>query len=200
MHRKLGPDRLAARPAGTVAARPDPAGAQALGGWCRADEGAGEDRHQPYHYSCVLRFRCERCAAAWWARLHTNQATTWAGRMRRCARRTATRRSSWTDQRIRSAASGRAGSGFLGCRRVGAVTDDRQHGEGQHHQRDVPVPAVPERNAPDDLPGKAVHDVLGIEQCGTALLLRPEARSALVLRPAGPFAAAVLLVLPVAET
>src|SRR5215208_1755889 len=50
---------------------------------------------------------------------------TWAGWMRRCARRAATRRSFW------------------GCGRVRVVADDRQHGEGQHDERDVPVPAVP---------------------------------------------------------
>jgi hypothetical protein len=53
------------------------------------------------------------------------------------------RRSSWTDQRMRLGASGRAGSGFLGRRRVGVVADDRQYDEGQHHQRDVGVPAMP---------------------------------------------------------
>ena len=41
----------------------------------------------------------------------------WAGWMRRCARRVATRRISWTDQRIRSGASAQTISlGFLGAR------------------------------------------------------------------------------------
>src|SRR3954464_11698185 len=48
-----------------------------------------------------LCFRCERCAAAWWARRQSDQAITWAGGMRRWASRMAMRRSSWTDQRIR---------------------------------------------------------------------------------------------------
>src|SRR3954452_15006744 len=71
--------------------------------------------HTAWHYSCAFGFRWERCAAAWCARRQSDQAMTWAGRMRRCARRTATRRISWTDQRMRSAAAGRAGSGFLGA-------------------------------------------------------------------------------------
>jgi len=59
--------------------------------------------------------------------------------MRRCARRIATRRISWIDQ----------GTGKLGDERrfwgraVRPLTHPRQHGKGQHHQRDMPVPAVP---------------------------------------------------------
>src|SRR3954447_24232083 len=60
--------------------------------------------------------------------------------MRRWARRVATRRISWSDQRMRP---GELEQRFWGRRLVGVVADDRQHGEGQHHQRDVPVPAVP---------------------------------------------------------
>src|SRR4051794_31739288 len=97
-----------------------------------------------------------------------------AGWMRRWARRVATRRISWSDQRTRpggaggawaavlggaagwaaggspgaTSGRGRAGPGelgqrFWGWRLVGMLADHGQHGEGQHHQRDVPVPAVP---------------------------------------------------------
>src|SRR4051794_26276641 len=38
---------------------------------------------------------------------------------------------------------GGADQGFWGRRRVRAVADGRQHGEGEHHQRDVAGPAVP---------------------------------------------------------
>src|ERR1700753_3112340 len=70
--------------------------------------------------------------------------------------RTATRRISCTDQRIKATvpsvpASHRPGSGgwhglwLLGshCLGIQAMADCRQHGKGQHDQRDVPVPAVP---------------------------------------------------------
>jgi hypothetical protein len=59
--------------------------------------------------------------------------------MRRCASRIATRRISWMDH----------GSCELGDERrfwgwsVGQPAHPRQHREGQHHQRDVPVSAVP---------------------------------------------------------
>src|SRR3954447_13240000 len=73
-----------------------------------------------------------------------------AGWMRRWARRVATRRISWSDQRMRpgEAGRGRARPGeleqrFWGRQLVGVVADHGQHGEGQHHQRDVAVPAVP---------------------------------------------------------
>jgi hypothetical protein len=36
-----------------------------------------------------------------------------------------------------------AASVFLGCRLIGVMADHRQHGEGQHHQGNVTVPAVP---------------------------------------------------------
>src|SRR4051794_38567406 len=63
-----------------------------------------------------------------------------AGWMRRRARRVATRRISWSDQRMRP---GELGQRFWGWRLVGVVADHGQHGEGEHHRRDVPVPAVP---------------------------------------------------------
>src|SRR4051794_41791585 len=63
-----------------------------------------------------------------------------AGWMRRWARRVATRRISWSDQRMRP---GELEQRFWGRRLVGVVADHGQHGEGQHHQRDVAVPAVP---------------------------------------------------------
>jgi putative transposase len=69
----------------------------------------------PDRLGSITRRECERRAAAWCARRQSDQAMTWAGRMRRCARRTATRRISWTDQRMRSGPSERAGSGFLGA-------------------------------------------------------------------------------------
>lgn len=59
--------------------------------------------------------------------------------MRCCASRVATRRISWSDQ----------GTGELGPslsfwgRAVGPLAHPRQHREGQHHQADVPVPAMP---------------------------------------------------------
>src|SRR3954465_14659260 len=61
-----------------------------------------------YHYSCIRRFRCERCALAWWARRQHDQAMMRAGWMRRWARRVATRRISWSDQRVRPGEAGRA--------------------------------------------------------------------------------------------
>src|SRR3954452_7800257 len=63
-----------------------------------------------------------------------------AGWMRRWASRTATRRISWSDQRMRP---GELEQRFWGRRLVGMLADHGQHGEGEHHQRDVPVPAVP---------------------------------------------------------
>ena len=62
-----------------------------------------------------------------------------AGSMRRCARRIATRRISCIDQGTCKLGDGRR---FWG-RAVRQLTHPRQHGKGQHHQRDMPVPAVP---------------------------------------------------------
>lgn len=45
---------------------------------------------------------------------------------------------SWTDQWIRSVTS----SGFCWGRRVGAGAEGRQHGEGRHDEREVPVPTM----------------------------------------------------------
>ncbi len=51
------------------------------------------------------------------------------------------RRISWSDER--TSARGRQMFFRCGGERIGFVTDARHHGEGQHHQRDMPVPAVP---------------------------------------------------------
>lgn len=50
------------------------------------------------------------------------------------------RQISWSDERTSAAAAM-----FFRCggERIGFVTDARHHGEGQHHQRDVTMPAVP---------------------------------------------------------
>ena len=53
-----------------------------------------------YHYSCVLCFRWDCWAAAWWARRQRDQAITAAGSIWRRAKRVTTRRISCTDQRI----------------------------------------------------------------------------------------------------
>jgi len=56
----------------------------------------------------------------------------------------------WTDQRIngdevlRSLTSSFGGS-FWGRRGVGVMPDRGHHGEGEHDERDVTMPAVPER-------------------------------------------------------
>ena len=64
--------------------------------------------------------------------------------MRRCASRVAMRRISCTDQRIKALDSPAPRWRRIFFRTaVGAVTDRRQHGEGQHYQRDVAVPAMP---------------------------------------------------------
>src|SRR5215207_2951153 len=62
------------------------------------DPEAFEAGFSAWHYSCIFPFRCERFAAAWWARRQSDQAMTCAGWMRRCARRVAMRRISWVDQ------------------------------------------------------------------------------------------------------
>src|SRR3954465_11850300 len=63
-----------------------------------------------------------------------------AGWMRRWASRTATRRISWSDQRMRP---GELEQRFWGRRLVGMLADHGQHGEGEHRPRDGPGPAVP---------------------------------------------------------
>src|SRR4029450_5188168 len=62
-----------------------------------------------------------------------------AGSMRRCASRIATRRISWIDQGTCKLRDERR---FWG-RAVRQLTHPRQHGKGQHDQRDMPVPAMP---------------------------------------------------------
>src|SRR3954452_15510572 len=62
-----------------------------------------------------------------------------AGSMRRCASRIATRRISCIDQ-----GTGKLGEeGRFWGRTVALLAHPRQQGKGQHHQRDMPVPAVP---------------------------------------------------------
>ena len=64
--------------------------------------------------------------------------------MRRCASFMAMRRISWIDQRIRSGFVRISGMRFFGRgAAIGAMTDDGHHGEGEHDQRDVAVPAMP---------------------------------------------------------
>lgn len=55
------------------------------------------------------------------------------------------RRISWVDQRINSFEAAVASStlSFLGAWDVGVVADGGGHGECQHDQGDVPMPAVP---------------------------------------------------------
>jgi hypothetical protein len=54
------------------------------------------------------------------------------------------RRISWTDQRISSVEEVcRPRLSFLGRRDVGVMSDGGGHGEGQHDQGDVAMPAVP---------------------------------------------------------
>ncbi len=86
---------------------------------------------------------------AWCALRQSDQAMTWAGWMRRWARRVVMRRSSWTDQRTRAGVSGagaavfRARRCFLWGRLVRVVAYGRHHGERQRDQADVAVPSVP---------------------------------------------------------
>src|SRR4051794_15315449 len=69
---------------------------------------------------------------------------TWAGSMRRCASRVAMRRISCVDQPMRAgSASVSLAAGFLGWLAVRMMADRCQHGEGQHHQRDMTMPTVP---------------------------------------------------------
>ena len=54
------------------------------------------------------------------------------------------RRISWTDQRIRRRVrGGRRRHSFWGRRGVRAMADGGHHGEGEHDERDVAMPAVP---------------------------------------------------------
>jgi hypothetical protein len=55
----------------------------------------------------------------------------------------AIRRISCTDQRIRTACSSERAAAFFKRYGVGVLTDDGCHGEGEHDQRDMPVPAMP---------------------------------------------------------
>ena len=68
---------------------------------------------------------------------------TWAGWMRRCASLMAMRRISWIDQRIRNEVCPKTGQRFFGRHDIGVMTDDGHHGEGEHDQRDMTVPAMP---------------------------------------------------------
>ena len=60
--------------------------------------------------------------------------------MRLCARRWAIRRISWIDQRMRLEFVLRL---FFWGRPVCLMSDGRHHGEGEHDQRDVTMPAMP---------------------------------------------------------
>ena len=63
--------------------------------------------------------------------------------MRRCAKRVATRRISWIDQRMRAGSRESAGVSF--ARRAACLPGGGcgHHGESEHHQRDMTVPTVP---------------------------------------------------------
>ena len=63
--------------------------------------------------------------------------------MRRWARRMAMRRISWTDQWIRRPPDAMASAVFWGRQAVGVLAHPGHHGEGEHDEADVPVPAVP---------------------------------------------------------
>src|SRR3954447_22876300 len=68
---------------------------------------------------------------------------TWAGSMRRCASRVAMRRISCVDQSMRAGcASVSLTAGVLGRLVVRMMADRCQHGERQHHQRDMTVPGA----------------------------------------------------------
>src|SRR3954447_256135 len=68
---------------------------------------------------------------------------TAAGLIWRFAKRVAARRISCTDQQISGGPCGSSAGWFLGARAFGLEADGGQHREGQHDERDVPVPAVP---------------------------------------------------------
>ena len=63
--------------------------------------------------------------------------------MRFRARRWAMRRISWIDQRMRSDVLACARRGFFWRRLVGLMLDGSHHGEGEHDERDVTIPAMP---------------------------------------------------------
>ena len=62
--------------------------------------------------------------------------------MRRWVSFMAMRRISWTGQRIRSEVSPEAAAVFFERHGIGPVADGGHHGEGQHDQRDMTVPAM----------------------------------------------------------
>jgi hypothetical protein len=67
-----------------------------------------------------------------------------AGWMRFRASLMAIRRTSWIDQRINDElAMLFSALRFFWRRSIGAMADDRHHGEGEHHQGNVAVPAMP---------------------------------------------------------
>src|ERR1700681_4056545 len=60
----------------------------------------------------------------------------------------AMRRTSWIDQRVRGGVAALLclpwfGVAFFWRRRIGAMADWRHHGEGEHHQGNVAMPAMP---------------------------------------------------------
>lgn len=75
----------------------------------------------------------------------SDHARRCAGWMHRRASRVAMRRISWIDQRTRLLAAASASAVFFrrGGDAIGLVANDRHHGKGEHHQRNMPVPAVP---------------------------------------------------------
>src|SRR6202022_3148732 len=71
-----------------------------------------------------------------------------AGWMRFRASLVAMRRTSWIDQRINDGGVTSLflswfGVAFFWHNRIGAMADDRHHGEGEHNQGQVTMPAVP---------------------------------------------------------
>ena len=101
---------------------------------------------------------------------------TWAGLICRLASRIATRRISWTDQRISGisvwspllSSSGVPCSLFFGGRRrhlVRMMADRAHHGEGQHDQRDVTMPAVPRAGLVVRQPEFGLRGLEGILDC-----------------------------------
>ena len=53
------------------------------------------------------------------------------------------RRISWIDQRMRSDVLALRSTWFFWRRLIGRMLDDSHHGEGEHDERDVTMPAVP---------------------------------------------------------